>query len=147
MTGRLGFELRPERVPEADLDFSKHALQVYKEIRPVVQFGDLYRLSSPYESRVAALMYVHGDQVVFFAFTLGREVLGKDPAIRLHGLDPANSYRLVEINPAEPGVFASGLHLQEFSGDHLMTHGIRPQWKRTDYQSVVLRVEIVQRTS
>ena len=56
MSGRLGFELQPCDMTEEDMAFSKRALSEYKRIRPVVQFGDLYRLSSPYESRVASLM-------------------------------------------------------------------------------------------
>ncbi len=54
MSGRLGFELQPCDMTEEDMAFSKRALTEYKRIRPVVQFGDLYRLSSPYESRVAS---------------------------------------------------------------------------------------------
>ena len=140
MTGRLGFELRPERVPAEELAFSKRALGVYKEIRPIVQFGDLYRLSSPYGNKVAALMYCHGDESVFFAFTLGRDVLGGEPAIRLQGLDPTKTYQLTELNPADEGDFPSGLHLRTLSGDSLMRDGIRPRWKRSDYQSIVLRI-------
>jgi alpha-galactosidase len=140
MTGRLGFELRPERVPAEDLAFSRLALGVYKEIRPIVQFGDLYRLSSPYGNPVAALMYLHEGCGVFFAFTLGREVIGQNPTIRLQGLDANRIYQLDEINPADEGVFPSGLHLKEISGESLMRDGIRPRWKRSDYQSVVLRI-------
>jgi alpha-galactosidase len=108
-----------------------------------VQFGDLYRLSSPYGNPVAALMYGHGDESVFFAFTLGREVLSAEPAIRLQGLDPARIYQLTEINPVVEGEFPGGLHLKELSGESLMREGIRPRWKRTDYQSLVLRIKAV----
>jgi len=141
MMGRLGFELRPERVPAEDLAFSRLALGVYKEIRPIVQFGDLYRLASPYDGNMAALMYLLGDCGVLFAFTLGREVLSHEPAIRPQGLDPARIYRLTEINPAAEGVFPSGLHLKEIPGETLMREGIHPRWKRTDYQSVALRID------
>jgi alpha-galactosidase len=141
MTGRLGFELRPERVPAEDLPFSRLALGVHKEIRSIVQFGDLYRLSSPYGNSVAALMYLHEGHGVFFAFTLGRDVIGHDPAIRLQGLDPSRAYRLTEINPVDEGAFPSGLHLKEISGDSLMRDGVRPRWKRSDYQSVVVRID------
>lgn len=32
-------------------ELCKKAIAEYKEIRPVVQFGDIYRLISPYENR------------------------------------------------------------------------------------------------
>lgn len=143
MTGRLGFELRPERVPAAELEFSRHALGVYKEIRPIVQFGDLYRLASPYEGSIASLMYLHEGRGVLFAFTLGREVLGSNPKIRLQGLEPLSNYELTEINPAAAGVFSSGLHLKRITGESLMRDGIRLPWGRSDYQSVVLRIDPV----
>jgi alpha-galactosidase len=79
MTGRLGFELRPERVPAEDLEFSRLALAVYKQIRPIVQFGDLYRLSSPCGNSVAALMYLQEGCGVFFALLLGLCFLREAP--------------------------------------------------------------------
>ena len=39
-------------------ELCKKAIAEYKEIRSVVQFGDIYRLISPYEKQgVASLMY------------------------------------------------------------------------------------------
>ena len=47
MSGRLGMEMQPEDMTEADKEFTQRAIQAYKGIRPIVQFGDLYRLISP----------------------------------------------------------------------------------------------------
>ena len=58
MTGRLGFELHPKDMTADEIAFAKAAVADYKRIRPVVQRGDLYRLVSPYEKPLAALMYV-----------------------------------------------------------------------------------------
>lgn len=145
MTGRLGFELRPERVPAEDMEFSKRALQVYKEVRPIVQFGDLYRLRSPYESDLTALMYLYEvknqpKQAVLFAFASRTDVLTRHNSIRLQGLDPAKRYKLSEINPLVEGQFFTGYHGKVLGGDLLMAHGLEFPWARGDYQSVVLKI-------
>ena len=49
MTGRLGMELQPEDLTGDELPFAEQAIKNYKRIRPIVQFGDLYRLKSPYD--------------------------------------------------------------------------------------------------
>ena len=54
-----------------------------------VQFGDLYRLSSPYESRVASLMYVHEKRAVVFAWLMDKWLADSPPPLRLKGLNPA----------------------------------------------------------
>jgi len=92
MTGCLGFELRPERIPSAELEFSKRALVIYKRIRPVVQFGDLYRLRSPFETDMASLMYVLREngkplRAVFFAFTTSKSYIDPHGPVRLRGLN------------------------------------------------------------
>ncbi|SHK19215.1 alpha-galactosidase [Rubritalea squalenifaciens DSM 18772] len=149
MTGRLGFELRPERVPEADMAFSMKALEVYKSIRSTVQLGDLYRLSSPYESHVAALMYVNEEEgrAVFFAFTTGISLLSPFDTLPLQGLDPAKRYRITELNPAKEGKFISGYHGKELGGDALLQQGLGLHWGKGDYQSLVLQLETVEHSN
>ena len=73
MSGRLGMEMQPEDMTEADKEFTQRAIQAYKGIRPIVQFGDLYRLISPYENKgVTSLMYVapEKDRAVFYAYKM-----------------------------------------------------------------------------
>ena len=50
MSGRLGMEMQPKDMTEAEKAQCRKAIAEYKEIRPIVQFGDLYRLVSPYRS-------------------------------------------------------------------------------------------------
>ena len=52
------------------------------------KFGDLYRLSSPYESRVASLMYVRKDRAVVFAWLMDKWLADAPPPLRLKGLKP-----------------------------------------------------------
>lgn len=54
MSGRLGMEIQPKVLSDADKDQCRKAIADYKRIRPIVQFGDLYRLQSPYEKKGVA---------------------------------------------------------------------------------------------
>ena len=138
MSARLGFELQPCDMTKEDAAFSKRALAEYKRIRPVVQFGDLYRLSSPYESRVAALMYVHEKRAVVVAWLMDKWLADSPPPLRLKGLNPAARYLVREINLDENGPLAN-VHERVLGGDFLMNAGIRINWKNA-FQSVCMEV-------
>ena len=51
MSGRLGMEIQPRNMTDEEKNLCREAIAAYKEIRPVVQFGELYRLMSPYDGR------------------------------------------------------------------------------------------------
>lgn len=58
MSGRLGMEIQPKNMTDEEKALCKQAIADYKQIRPIVQFGDIYRLVSPYDRLgVASLMY------------------------------------------------------------------------------------------
>lgn len=59
MSGRLGIELQPKEMTEEERNVCRQAIADYKSVRGTIQFGDLYRLVSPYDRLgVASLMYV-----------------------------------------------------------------------------------------
>ena len=99
MMGRLGFELHPKNLTPEEVAFSKAAVAGYKRIRPIVQCGDLYRLVSPYEKPLAALMYVNEakDSAALFALGL-KEKRNLSETLFLRGLDPDASYSVKEMN-------------------------------------------------
>ncbi|KFF95941.1 alpha-galactosidase [Streptomyces scabiei] len=75
---------------------------LYKEIRPVVQRGDLYRLRPP-TGGLSAVQYVHGDEVVVLAW-LQAQQYGEPPApLRLRGLDPTQTYECRETGETHRG--------------------------------------------
>jgi alpha-galactosidase len=79
---------------EEEKEQVKEQIAIYKEIRPVVQFGDFYRLLSPFEDNFTAWMYVSEDKteaVVFFYKILATP---NAPLIRfsLEGLNPWYHY-------------------------------------------------------
>ncbi len=99
MTGRLGFELHPKDMTAEEIAFAKAAVADYKRIRPVVQRGDLYRLVSPYEKPLAALMYASETKDAAAVFALGLKIDGgRTETLKLRGLDTDARYSVCEIN-------------------------------------------------
>ncbi|MDE5912262.1 MAG: alpha-galactosidase, partial [Muribaculaceae bacterium] len=104
MTGRLGMEIQPKNMTERELEFAGRAVAAYKEIRPVVQFGDQYRLLSPYDGPVAALMYADEskDRAAVFAYRMDYLCDQAVPKLRLDGVDVNKNYRIRDLTPADP---------------------------------------------
>ena len=141
MSGRLGMEMQPEDMTEADKEFTQRAIQAYKGIRPIVQFGDLYRLISPYDRKgVTSMMYATEDKsrAVFFVYKMEQFVNQLLPRIRMAGLDPKKNYKIRELNVA-PGANPCFLNDRVFSGALLMNTGIELQLER-EYASWVLEL-------
>lgn len=143
MTGRLGMEMHPKTLTDDEKAFARAAIETYKQIRPIVQQGDLYRMISPYDARrTASLMYVAPDKrdAVFFAWQM--EYFLRQPTVRyfMDGLDPTAQYRLTEINkdPKSKREFAS--EGKTVSGDYLMTRGLSLPLSR-EFASIVIRLE------
>ena len=126
MTGRLGMELQPKDIVGEDYEFAKNAIVDYKLIRPIVQFGDLYRLVSPYdENGWSSLMYVSKDkkQAAFFAFSLKYHDRTTFFENRLNGLDPDKKYTITELNVKSGQHTFNGTE-KTYTGDYLMKVGI-----------------------
>ena len=126
MTGRLGMELQPKDIIGEEYDFAKNAIKDYKLIRPIVQFGDLYRLISPYdENGWSSLMYVSKDkkQAAFFAFSLKYHDRTTFFENKLNGLDPDKNYKVTELN-IKSGQHTFNGNERIFTGEYLMKVGI-----------------------
>jgi len=127
MSGRLGMELQPKDIVGDDYKQAKKAIEDYSKIRPVVQLGDLYRLTSPYSGTDwASLMYVSKDkkEAAVFAYSLnyhGRTTFLEE---KLKGLDPNKTYKIVELNK-KPDSSTFAYDGQSFTGEYLMKVGIR----------------------
>jgi len=124
MTGRLGMELQPKDMSDADREFARKAIATYKRIRPVVQQGDLYRLISPYDKcGYSSLMFVapQRDRAVFFVYKLEHFHNMPTPAFRMAGLDPEKSYRITELNVSGKPLALNG---KSFTGAFLMETGL-----------------------
>ena len=127
MSGRLGMEMKPSDLNEQELAFAQRAVATYKEIRPIVQQGDQYRLISPYEGLgFASQMFVTEtkDEAVFFAYKFQHAVNMFKPRFCLAGLDPNAHYTLHEINREDSSKRGERWEGASFTGRFLMNTGI-----------------------
>jgi len=139
MSARMGLELNPTDMNEEELAFVRSAVGEYKNIRTLVQHGDLYRLMSPYEGDVAALMYVLEGRAVVFVYKIAHHLGQFMPTLKLKGLSGNTQYRLSEINQVDDRTHGSFVG-KTFSGEALMQKGLKVQLPR-DYDSAVFVVE------
>ncbi|MEU6283308.1 alpha-galactosidase [Streptomyces sp. NPDC047028] len=110
---------------EEELTEARAWVDLYKEIRPVVQHGDLYRLRPP-AGGLSAVQYVLGDETVVLAWLQSQRYGQPVPALRLRGLDPAASYECRETGEVHRGAV-------------LLHHGLRTRL-RGDLDATVLRL-------
>ncbi|MBC5603284.1 alpha-galactosidase [Bacteroides difficilis] len=146
MSGRLGMEIQPKEMSEEDKAFAKRAIAAYKDIRPVVQFGDLYRLVSPYDNKgVSSLMYVtpEKDRAVFYVYKIAHLLNMVIPNVRMNGLDAGKMYRLVDLTAVKEDKPCS-LHDKVISGRILMEEGISlKNLLKSEYSSLALELQEV----
>jgi alpha-galactosidase len=131
MCGTLGVGGNLLEWSEADRELAARCIELYKEIRPVVQLGEQYRLISPQNSPFSAVQYVSLDRSegVLFVF-------------RVHLPDFASVVKLPRIYPR--GLDAEALYLVEGcgeprSGKAWMEIGLKVEL--SNMQSKVLRIK------
>jgi alpha-galactosidase len=111
MAGVLGVGGDLTAWSEAELSEAGDWIRLYKEIRPLVQHGELYRLRAP-EGGLSAVQYVRGDETVVLALLEAQRYGERPPALRLRGLDPAAAYACVDTGAVHRGavLLHHGLH-------------------------------------
>ncbi|WP_218147662.1 alpha-galactosidase [Dyadobacter sp. SG02] len=143
MSGKLGMDLQPGMMTPEEKEFSKKAIQTYKQVRNVVLHGDLYRLQSPYTHDRAAISYVSEkqDSVLVFNYLQQKSIYGDKSVIKLKGLKKDARYKLTEINKAT----FSRLEAYEgksFTGEFLMTTGLQfTMYNEFESAAVLLMIE------
>ncbi len=151
MSGRLGMEIQPKNMTDEEIAMCRKAIAEYKEIRPIVQFGDIYRLLSPYDKKGAAsLMYVtpEKDKAVYYWWKTETFANQQLPRVVMAGLDPDKNYKVHELNRIDNKPLS--YEGKSFSGKFLMSNGLEMPLKhnvdynkRNDYASRVLLLEEV----
>jgi alpha-galactosidase len=106
-------------------------IAIYKGIRQIVQFGDLFRLRSPQAHAYSALQYMSKDRSegVLFAFRTHLPPPAQLPPLYLRGLDPDAAYEVEGFTGAR-------------SGSTWMRAGLRLELK--DFGSTVRRIRRVE---
>ncbi|MBC6316331.1 alpha-galactosidase [Listeria grandensis] len=126
MSGNLGYELDLTTLTDAEQKIVKRQIATYKEIRTLIQFGDFYRLKSPFEGNETAWMFVDATKSEAYVFYFQVLATPAKPlkSIRLTGLDEAADYELIGTE-------------QVFGGDELMYAGVKiPTALIGDFQTV-----------
>ncbi len=149
MSGRLGMEIQPKNMTDEEKALCRQAIKEYKQIRPVVQFGNLYRLLSPYDKKgLASLMYVDDAQEKAVWYWWKTESFQNEhlPRVKMAGLNPTRMYKVHELNRID--LKPLDCEGQSYSGAYLMSHGLdvpyrnEVDWgKKTDWSSRVLLLE------
>lgn len=105
MCGVLGVGADLRRWGEKEIAEAKKWIALYKEIRPIIQQGDMYRLGSPFTDDFTGVQYISKDQMsgVLFAFLLHR--LDPVAPLILHprGLMPNRLYTIEGYPDARSG--------------------------------------------
>lgn len=113
MMGQFGFEFDPAKLSDEEFEYCKNAVADFKKYRNIIHFGDMYRLSSPFETNIAAWQFVSQDknEILLIVFNIMSEVNGPFHILKLEGLEKQAIYRDDESK-------------LEFSGALLMQMGI-----------------------
>jgi alpha-galactosidase len=70
MMGAMGIQANLLQWTDQEIGYAQEMIRLYKEIRPIIQEGDVYRLNSLRNDHIAAVQYVDDDAAhsVIFAF-------------------------------------------------------------------------------
>ena len=142
MSGRLGMELQPKDMTDEERQQCTTCFKDYKQLRPTIQTGNLYRLLSPYDRRgVASLMYTDDARSTAVLFVYKTENFAGQslPRIRLAGLNPDKTYTLTERN-VRTGQRPCQLNGKQFTGRFLMNVGVEMPL-REEYSSRVFELK------
>lgn len=133
MAGNFGYELDITKLSEKEKEKIKNQVQLYKEIRETIQFGDLFRLLSPFEGNVAAWMNISKDkqEIVVSYVRQYAEPNKYNKSLKLRGLENEAKYKIDNQDIV-------------FGGDELMNIGLIIPELKGDYaaiQWILRRVE------
>jgi alpha-galactosidase len=95
MAGTFGYELDPAKMTPEEKEEVKEQLRTYRKYAALIQQGDYYRLSNPFEAQYGAWMFVSEDQSQALLNVVMLEMHGNMTVnyIKLKGLDPKASYK------------------------------------------------------
>lgn len=137
MSGNFGYELDLTKLTDTEKQEVKEQVAQYKELRELIQFGEFYRLLSPFESNITSWMFVSEDQQEAFAgyFQVLSVPNGPLRRLKLKGLDPHRRYSMSVNGVTDANTYA---------GDELMYHGIIAPYAQADFYSALFVFKAVE---
>ena len=123
MSGRLGYELDLTKIHEDEIPLVKQQIALYKQYRPLVQHGTMYRLKNPFTGNEGAWCFVNDKNVL---------------AIYIKTLsEPAAPFRILRLQGLEEDALYQLNHGDVYSGSELMYAGISIPNTKEDFHSEV----------
>lgn len=99
MLGTLGIGGNINKWSEEELRLAKEKVREYKDIRNIIQKGNLYRLKSPYEGQISAFQYsIKSQESVLFVFLRGQNFGVFKHNINLKDLNENSMYEVIYDN-------------------------------------------------
>ena len=131
--GTFGYEVDLTKCTEEEIEMAKEQCKAYHKFYDLIQYGDLYRLISPWRDRtVTAWSFVSEDKhEVMATYVVLRSRPKTRHYLRLAGLDPNLRYQNMETG-------------QILAGDTLMNAGICFPEELKDYDSRILHFKAVE---
>jgi alpha-galactosidase len=127
MSGVFGYEMDLNVLNEEEKVEIKRQIEQYKNYRDLVQHADMYRLRSPYEGDVCAVIYVNEDKTEAFVSCtrlLCKAALLRFDRLKLQGLDKDKIYEVIGENLV-------------LTGSELMKIGLDYSELKTDFASKI----------
>ncbi|BCZ48698.1 alpha-galactosidase [Clostridium gelidum] len=113
MSGNFGYELNLMNISQEEKEMMKEQIALYKKIRHIIQFGDFYRILSPFDTNEAAWNFVSNDKTEFVGMYF--KILS----------EPGSSIRTLKFKGLNPDCYYENLETKKvFGGDELMNVGI-----------------------
>lgn len=96
MSGIFGYELDLTHLSEEEKEVMKKQVTFYKEYRQLIQFGEYYRLKSPFEGNQVSWMFVgkRKEEALVFYSRFMAEASAAFRVLKLTGLDPNGEYEV-----------------------------------------------------
>lgn len=133
MQGALGIGGNLTKYSKEDLEICKKNISLYKEIRDLVQFGNLYRNMDIDKDEILFNQYVNDEKTKSVAFIAanGTRFYKKNVPMLFDGLDSSKRYTFTFDNKT-----------YEKSGAYLMNVGIELQVRGVDYNRIIIINEV-----
>lgn len=111
--GTFGYELDILNLSNDEIEQIKEQIKFMKEYRDLIQFGDFYRLLSPFEGNYVSWMVISKDKktAIVFYMAILNEINSSYKKLKVKGLNPNYLYRIDKSD-----IFSYG--------DELMTIGL-----------------------
>jgi alpha-galactosidase len=99
MSARFGFDVDFAAMTDEELAVCRRAVALYRDVRPLVQQGDVWRLIPPDERAALSYVSADGNRAVLFAFQLTTRKNDVGP-VRLRGLASDRTYEVTAVDLA-----------------------------------------------